>query len=97
MSFEDAIAFDLREYFPYVAVLYVPLYSLYSPFLEDDVLRLCLAKVEVNQPLKTGGSRLLIYCLLINRIIFPRLTLSTNFIIASCLNMNKEIVSELRG
>lgn len=94
MSFEDAIAFDLREYFPYVAVLYG---SLYSPFLEDDVLRLCLAKVEVNQPLKTGGSRLLIHCLLINRIIFPRLTLSTNFIIASCLNMNKEIVSELRG
>ena len=71
--------------------------SLYSPFLEDDVLRLCLTKVEVNQPLKTGGSRLLKYYLLINRIIFPRLTLSTNFIIASCLNMNKEIVSELRG
>ena len=71
--------------------------SLYSPFLEHEVLRLCLAKVEVNQPLKTGGSRLLKYYLLINRIIFPRLTLSTNFIIASCVNMNKEIVSELRG
>ena len=88
MSFEDAIALDLRENFPYVAVLYG---SLYSPFLEHEVLRLCLAKVEVNQPLKTGGSRLLIYYLLINRI-FPRLTLSTNFIIASSVNMNKEIV-----
>lgn len=62
------------------------------PFLEHEVLRLCLAKVEVNQPLKTGGSRLLKYYLLINRIIFPRLTLSTNFIIASSVNMNKEIV-----
>ena len=89
MSFEDAIALDLRENFPYVAVLYG---SLYSPFLEHEVLRLCLAKVEVNQPLKTGGSRLLIYCLLLINRIFPRLTLSTNFIIASSVNMNKEIV-----